>query len=102
MKEGAIDSERAVIKHHQAAEDAEPCIGAFYNPTVLMLPQCSAILRAALTAPVRVANLLHCVSILEEGTLSQSADSHEFLRADQMIQRAPLLSLLSEILPQGR
>jgi hypothetical protein len=44
-----------------------------------------ASLQAALTAPGKGHALLHCISILEGGTLSQSADSHEFLRADQVI-----------------
>jgi hypothetical protein len=52
MKEGAIDSERAVITHHQAPEVAEPGVGAFDNPTALVPPQRSAILRRGFL-PVR-------------------------------------------------
>src|SRR6266852_5594492 len=52
MKEGAIDRERAVITHHQATEVAEPGVSAFDNPTALVPPQRSAILRCGFL-PVR-------------------------------------------------
>src|SRR5579863_1787452 len=45
MKEGTIDSERAVVAHHQASEVSEPGVSAFDNPSPSVAPQRSAILR---------------------------------------------------------
>src|SRR5882762_1533004 len=45
MKERAIDRERAVVAHHQAAEVSEPGVGAFDDPATPVPPQRSAILR---------------------------------------------------------
>src|SRR5437016_9501622 len=45
MKERAIDRERAVVAHHQAAEVSEPGVGAFDDPATSVPPQRSAILR---------------------------------------------------------
>ena len=44
MKERAIDRERAVVAHHQAAEVSEPGIGAFDDPATSVPPQRSTIL----------------------------------------------------------
>src|SRR3981189_1707405 len=45
MKEPAIDRERAVVAHHQAAEVSKPGVGAFDDPATPVPPQRSAILR---------------------------------------------------------
>ena len=45
MKERAVDRERAVVAHHQAAEVSEPGVGAFDDPATSVPPQRSAILR---------------------------------------------------------
>ncbi len=47
MKERAIDRERAVVAHHQAAEVSKPGVGAFDDPATPVPPQRSAILRRA-------------------------------------------------------
>src|SRR5712664_2335502 len=44
MKEGTINRERTVVAHHQAAEVAEPGVGAFDDPTPLVAAQPPAIL----------------------------------------------------------
>ena len=45
MKERAVDCERAVVAHHQAAEVSKPGVGAFHDPPPLVAPQRSAVLR---------------------------------------------------------
>ena len=45
MKERAIDRERAIVTHHQAAKIPEPSVGAFDDPSSPVAPQRSAILR---------------------------------------------------------
>jgi hypothetical protein len=45
MKERAIDRERAVVAHHQAAEVSAPGVSAFDDPATPVPPQRSAILR---------------------------------------------------------
>src|SRR5437899_3572695 len=45
MKERAIDRERAVVAHHQAAEVSEPGVGAFDDPATSVPPRRSAVLR---------------------------------------------------------
>ena len=44
MKERAIDFERAVVAHHQAAEVSQPADGTFHDPPFSIATQCAAIL----------------------------------------------------------
>jgi hypothetical protein len=45
MKEGTVDCERAVVAHNQAPEVSQPGVGAFHDPSPLVPPQGTAILR---------------------------------------------------------
>ena len=55
MKESAVDYERAVVAHGQAPVVAQPSDGSLHNPSPLVAPQRSAILRGRLapTLPMR-------------------------------------------------
>src|SRR6516225_1922468 len=45
MKKRPIDLERAIVAHHQALKIAQPCIGALDDPTTLIPPRPSHVLR---------------------------------------------------------
>jgi hypothetical protein len=50
MKERSVDLERTIVAHHQSPKIAQPCVGALDDPTTLITPQRSPVLRGCTNA----------------------------------------------------